>query len=95
MSVIAEVAGTYVYGEIPCKGKIVIVSQDEVHGTVTASFYMYTLTGELLGGRGKTYFMGIGNFDEDKLIAMVVEDIRKFRSERTKLFLNVTFNRIT
>jgi hypothetical protein len=95
VSVIAEVAGTYVYGEIPCKGEIGIIRQDEVHGTVYAAWHMYALTGERLGGRTRTYFTGIGSFSEHKLIAMVVEDIRKFRSERTKLLLNVSFNKMT
>ena len=95
MPIIAVVTGTYTYENIPSKGEIGIVRRDEKHGTVYASWAMYSLSGQQLAGRTRTYFLGIDSFDEDRLIAMVVEDLKKCRSDRTYFFHDIVYKRLS
>jgi hypothetical protein len=90
--IIGEIKGIYTEESIPFKGMIEIIRQDPDHGTVYANWQAFTLGGDNIAGRSRTYFIGNLKIDEamnSKVISLVTEDISNYRINRKNAFAEV------
>ena len=79
-------------GNIPFKGIIEIIRQDPSHGTIYANWQTFTLSGDNIAGRGRTYFIDKDNIDKathSEVVSLVMEDVLRYRINRKKAFTEV------